>query len=158
MQPDLKARADLPIIILFFAALALIGAAGGAFIAHDYARARASLGWPSVEGIVLSQLDGERAAVRYVYSVEGRSYESTRTGGFISRFMKREKRAYQPGEDVIVYVNPQDHAYSVLTPGGPGAVFVFFCLLCGASLFFGAGGLVYVFSPRGEVSRALPAE
>lgn len=150
MSPELKTRVELPISLLFFAALAFIGAAGGIFIAQDYARARASLAWPTVEGIVLSRLDGELAPVRYVYSVEGRSFESVRVGGFIALFARHAKRTYEPGEAVLVYVNPEDHAYSVLQPGGPAGVFVLFCVLCGAALFFGGGGLVYSFSKAGE--------
>jgi hypothetical protein len=158
MSAELKSKSDISIVLIFFTALAVFGIAGGGFFVHDYARARASVTWPRVDGVVLSQLDNERAHVRYVYSMDGRSYESTRERGFMARFTKNSSKDYRPGEAVVVYVNPEDHAYSVLYPGGAGAAFVFFSLLSGLAVFFGIGGVVWTLSRTSESSFALAGD
>ncbi len=146
MPPELKTKSDLSIVLIFFTAMAVLGVAGGGFVVHDYARARASLAWPAAEGIVLSRLDGDGGALRYVYSHDGRSYESTRRRNFVGWFMTAPRLEPRPGEAVTVYVNPADPAYSVISPGGSGAAFVVFSLLAGGAVFFGVGGVVWALS------------
>ncbi len=150
MPDELKSKSDVSIVLILFTAMAVLGVAGGGFFVHDYARARASLNWPAVDGIVLSQLEGEGGQARYVYSFAGRSYESTREKNFMAQFMKTGKADYRPGESVTVYVNPDDHAYSVLYPGGASAAFVLLSLLSGGAVFFGVGGVVWALSRAGE--------
>ncbi len=150
MPDELKSKSDVSIVLILFTALAVLGVAGGGFVVHDYARARASIAWPAVEGIVLSHLEREGAPARYVYSFAGRSYESTRDKNFMARFMKTGKADLRPGESVTVYVNPEDNAYSVLYPGGASAAFVMLSLLSGAAVFFGVGGVVWALSRAGE--------
>lgn len=146
MRAGLKSKSDFSIVLIFFGALAVIGVfAGGAFV-QDYARARSSPSWPSVDGIVLSQLDNAPDRVRYVYSMNGRSYESVRERVFLARFLNMARMDYLPGETVTVFVNPQDHSYSVLYPGGAGVAFVVFSILSGACIFFGIGGIVWTLS------------
>lgn len=146
MAPELKTKSDVSIVLIFFTALAVFGVAGGGFFVHDYARARASLGWPAVDGIVLSRLEGESAPLRYVYSYDGRSYESTRTRNFMGWFMATPDTDLRPGESVAVYVNPETPSYSVIYPGGAGAAFVILSLLAGCAIFFGVGGVVWTLS------------
>ena len=146
MPPEIKTRSDVSIVLIFFTALAVCGVAGGGFFVHDYARSRASLAWPPVEGIVLSQLDGETAPLRYVYSFDGRSYEATRTRNFMGWFMATKPTDFHPGETVTVYVDPADHAYSVIHPGGASSAFVLLSLLAGCAVFFGVGGVVWTLS------------
>ncbi len=146
MSAELKSKSDVSIVLLFFTALAVLGVAGGGFVVHDYARSRASLAWPAAEGIVLSRLSTERAKVRYVYSVDGHSYESTRERSFMGRFGTAQDSDFRPGESVTVFFNPDDHAYAVLAPGGSGGAFVVLSLLSGLSIFFGLGGLVWTLS------------
>ncbi len=146
MPPELKTKSDVSIVLIFFTALAVLGVAGGGFVVRDYARARASLAWPTVEGIVLSQLDGETARLRYVYSFDGRSHESTRTRNFLAWFQKTESIKHYPGETVIVYVNPAEPAYSVIYPGGSSVAFVALSLMAGGAIFFGVGGVVWTVS------------
>lgn len=150
MAPELKTKSDISIVLIVFTALAVLGVACGGFVVRDYARARASLAWPAVDGIVLSQLEGEAGRVRYVYSFDGRSHEATRTRNFMGWFMKVEAGEYRPGESVVVYVDPDEHAYSVLYPGGSSAAFVILSLLSGASIFFGVGGVVWALSRTRE--------
>ena len=158
MSAELKNTSDVSIVLILFTALAVLGVAGGGFFVHDYARARASLNWPAVDGIILSKLDGEGGQTRYVYSFDGRSYESTRERNFMARFMKAAKTEYRPGESVVVYVDPQDHAYSVLTPGGASPAFVMLTLLSGCAIFFGVGGVVWALSRANEEAFAAAAE
>lgn len=150
MPPELKTRSDVSIVLIFFTALALAGVMSGGFFVHDYARSRASLGWPAVEGIVLSRLDGEAAPVRYVYSFDGRSYESTRTRSFMAWFMKTDKTDLRPGETVEVFVAPAEPGYSVIHPGGSSVAFVVLSMLAGCAVFFGVGGVVWALSRAGE--------
>jgi hypothetical protein len=154
MNDIVRSRSDVTIIILVFVALAIIGIVAGGFIVRDYARARASLNWPVADGVVLSQLDGDRAPVRYVYSFEGRSYESRRIRVFSARFLKAAPRDYAPGEAVRVYVNPDNPSFSVLRPGGAGLAFVVFCAFSGLCIFIGVGGVVWTFSDGVEALEA----
>ncbi|MEO1240607.1 MAG: DUF3592 domain-containing protein [Pseudomonadota bacterium] len=146
MRAGLKTKSDFSIILIFFGALAVVGVFAGGAIVQDYARARASASWPTVDGIVLSQLESASNRVRYVYSMNGRSHESTRERVFLARFSTMANVDYLPGENVMVFVNPQDHSYSVLYPGGAGVAFVIFSILSGACIFFGIGGIVWTLS------------
>lgn len=146
MLPELKSKSDVSIVLIVFTALAVFGVASGGFFVQDYARARASDTWPAVEGIVLSHLDSDASSVRYVYSMSGRSYESTRERGFLAHFISVERGDPRPGETVTVYVNPQDHAYAVIYPGGSSIAFIIFSVLSGFAIFFGVGGVVWTLS------------
>lgn len=152
MLPELKSKSDVSIVLIVFTALAILGVAGGGFLVQDYARARASDAWPAVDGIVLSQLDESVSSVRYVYSIDGRSYESTRERGFLAHFVSVEPLDPRPGETVTVYVNPENHSYAVLYPGGSSIAFIVLSILSGAAIFFGVGGVVWT------LSRATAAE
>ncbi len=148
MDTTLKDRSDITVILVFFISLAIAGVIGGGFFVRDYAHARASVSWPQVDGVVLSQLGDGPKRLRYAYSIGGRTYESHRERFFAARFSKSEARAYFPGETLTVYVDPQHHTVSVLKTGGAGAAFVFFSLLSGACIFFGVGGVVWTLSER----------
>lgn len=141
MEDSLKSRSDVSVVLIFFIALTILGVIGAGYAVNDYARARASAGWPVYEGVVLSRR-GVFAPLRYVYSVNGRSYESGRVR-FLSGMLAREGAvAAAPGETLTVYVDPDNHAFSVLAPGGAGAVFVAASILTGACVFLGVGGIV----------------
>lgn len=146
MREILKNRSEVTVILVFFICLAIIGVIAGGFFVRDYARARASAAWPVVDGVVLSDLEGDHARLRYVYLIDGESYESSRERVFSARFLKSSVRDYAPGETIEVYVDPEDHAFSVLQPGGAGAAFIFFSVLSGLCVFFGVGGVVWTLS------------
>ena len=141
MQDSLKSRSDLSVILFFFIGLTILGVLGAGFVVGDYARARASAAWPVYDGVVLSRR-GRVDDLRYVYSVEGRSYESRRVRFFTASFSPNPIRGLRAGESVPVYVDPADHRFSVLTPGGASAVFVLASMFTGACVFFGVGGIV----------------
>lgn len=141
-----KSRSAITYVLVLFVTLAIVGVLAGGFFVKDYARARASLSWPSTEGVVLSDLKGDSARVRYVYAFAGRSYQSKRERVFLAQFMKVSSRNYQPGDTVTVYVNPADPSFSVLLPGGAGIAFVVFSVLSGVLIFIGIGGIIWTFS------------
>lgn len=141
MEETLKTRSDISVVLLFFIFLSILGVVGAGFIVNDYARARASMGWPVYDGIVLSQR-GSGDKLRYVYSVDGRSYEGSRRVFFSGQFATSKIQTPGPGETIRVYVDPGDHSFAVLYPGGASAFFVIGSLFTGLCVFFGFGGIV----------------
>lgn len=141
MEETVKNRSDVSIVLLFFIFLSIFGVSAAGFIVDDYARARASQSWPVYEGIILSHREGGDK-LRYVYSINGRSHESSRLNFFTGVFSSGEHPVYGPGETVSVYVDPGNPSFSVLYPGGSGFLFIVCCLVTGAFVFFGFGGIV----------------
>lgn len=146
MEDPLKKRLDVTVVLILFFTLAIIGVAAAGFFVRDYSMARGSASWPTVNGVVLSRLEGAAARPRYVYSFDGKSYESNRVRVFTARFMKPSAHDLAPGDTVSVYVNPKKPSFSVLQPGGAGAAFVFFSLVSGLCVFLGVGGIVWTLS------------
>lgn len=149
MEDTLKSRSDVSVVLVFFIALTIFGVAAAGYAVNDYARARASAAWPVYEGVVLSKR-GRGDEMRYVYSVGGRSYESTRLR-FFSGLLVHDGDALKagPGETVRVYVDPENHGFSVLAPGGAGSVFVIASVLAGMCVFLGVGGVVRTLTVAG---------
>ncbi len=146
MHETLKSRSDVTVVLIFFVCLALAGILAGSFFVRDYARARASISWLAVDGVVLSRLDHEPTQLRYAYSVDGRTYESSRERVFNAQFLQSESRNYLPGEIITIFVDPQNHSFSVVETGGASVAFVFFSLVSGICIFFGVGGIVWTLS------------
>ena len=143
MDPGLRQRARISVVLVFFTALAILGVVGVGFVVTDYSRARGSVSWAVVDGVVLGHRRGGGDHLRYVYSVNGKPYESTRirffTGGLADR---QEVSTYKPGVRVNVYVSPRFPGTSVLQPGGSPFVFLSVFLFCGVCVFLGVGGVV----------------
>ena len=146
MASIVKSRSEVTFVLVFFTALAIAGILAGSFFVRDFARARASAAWPTADAVVLSQIDESRKDIRYAYSFEGRTYQSTRDRVFIARVMKPSTLDYAPGEAVTTYVDPKNPSYSVLRPGGAGLAFVFLTVMSGVCVFFGLGGVIWTFS------------
>ena len=142
-------------MLLFFVALAVIGIVSGGFFVRDFARARSSVGWPTADGVVLSQLNSTSDKVRYAYSFAGNSYQSTRDRVFSARFLRPSSHDYSAGDSIAVYVDPGDPSFSVLEPGGAGPAFVIFAVLSGVCIFFGVGGVIWTFSEGVDRQRVL---
>lgn len=143
MEDSLKNRSDVSVVLIFFIALTVFGVIAAGYAVNDYSRARASAAWPVYEGVVLSRRSRGDDEMRYVYSVDGRSYEGKRIR-FFSGFLSRDDDALRagPGERVRVYVDPEKHDFAVLAPGGAGVVFVVASIFAGACIFLGVGGIV----------------
>ncbi|MBB5518428.1 DUF3592 domain-containing protein [Amphiplicatus metriothermophilus] len=144
MSDDAKYRAELLLAAGFFVILAVSGVLLAGFGVRDFAFARASLSWPTVEAVMLSAPDGE--GVRYAYSVAGRKYESRRARFFTASFQRAAGIDARPGDVVPAAYDPARPSRSVLEPGGAGSVF-FATVAAGALLtFLGLGGIVRLLS------------
>lgn len=130
--------------------MTIVGVLGAGYAVNDYARARASAAWPVYEGVVLSKRGRNDSTMRYVYSVDGRSYESKRIR-FFSGMLSTDAETLKagPGERVRVYVDPEKHSFAVLAPGGAGSVFVIASVFAGACVFLGVGGIVRTLTVAG---------
>ncbi len=141
MLRDLKEKSRISVVLFFFTTLAIVGVIGVGFIVSDYAKARGSFSWMVVEGVVLSERKGD--GLRYVYSVNGHTYEGTRQRLFTARMpFRKEQTDHAPGDKIDVFVSPKDPSYSILEQGGSGIVFACFFLFSGACVFVGVGGIV----------------
>ena len=139
-------RRDAAIRITFFAWVFMAGAAICVGVVKDYANARASYSWPTVEGVVLASASDE---VAYAYSWDARTYQSSRirflTG---TGFGAEPTQTWKAGDFLKVYVSPNRPDLAVLEPGGVRAVFALF-LGCGAIFaFVGGGGLAVSLTPK----------
>jgi len=110
--------------------------------------ARASLGWPTTEGVVVESgtrrpqgnsrpAQGSVASIRYRYSVDGVSYEGSLVtiaaeGDLFAGRRGTLQARYPHGSRVTVHHDPADPAFAVLEPGG--GVFAAACLTVGTVL------------------------
>jgi hypothetical protein len=134
--------ADFGVALGAFALMAALGAFIGAVAVKDFARARASLAWPPVVGVVLSKSAADIADVRYAYVAGGRGHEATRVRFLTGLVFAAPTRDLRPGEEVTVFVDPGDPAFSVLRPGGSGLVFAGAAFGAAAFVFFGVAGII----------------
>jgi|GEM_PF-1631009 len=139
------ARRDVAIRVTFFVWTFIVGAAICIGAVKDYAHARASQSWPTVQGVVIEAADD---AISYAYSWNARTYHSSRihfvTG---TQFGIETKQKWQAGDFIKVYVSPTQHDLSVIEPGGIRSIFALF-LTCGAVFaFVGGGGLAVSMTP-----------
>ncbi len=159
MNQNLAGKSQVSVVLVFFTVLSIFGVVGAGFIVTDYSRARASVSWRVVEGVILSERNGEQGRVRYIYSVDGYSYESTRQRLFTTRLAaRRNQPVYRAGGAVAVYVSPHEPAFSVLAPGGSGLIFVIASLISGICIFAGVGGVIRTLETTVAAGRAPGAE
>ena len=124
----------LPLLVYgFFFAIGLGTTAFGVVLVR---RAAAARRWPTVDGRVVSSRVRESpsmtpddqyhtmhdAAVRYVYSVDGREYRGTRITMFdgttsVRKGAEKVAARYPKGGKVRVYVDPADPGRACLAPG-----------------------------------------
>ena len=126
------------VVTLFFGALSIIGLYGVGFAVDDYARARASQGWPVVSGVVLTPTAGHK--LRYAYSVDGASFEGHRHQFYSRGWLGVKAVSFMPGSNVDVFADPENPQTTVLRPGGVGGVFAFTFLVFASVSFIGVGG------------------
>ncbi len=125
---------------ILFGAVASAGILVAYAAVEDYARARASRSWPTVEGVVLSHAR-ESDIVRYAWfdGEQGHTGERIR---FWTRALYPSGEAYEPGKAVKVRYSPDNGALAVLEPGGSAVIFSV-ALGFGAFLvFIGLAGIV----------------
>lgn len=154
-KPD--SGADLGVALGVFAVMAALGVLIVAVAVKDFARARASLSWPPVVGVVLSKSDNDVADIRYAYVAGGRGLESTRVRFLTGLAFKAPTRDLRPGEEVTVFVDPKEPSFSVLRPGGSGLVFAAAALFSSVLVFIGLGGVVRTGMKLGGARDRAPA-
>lgn len=140
MPEESITKVELTVALAFFALLTVLGVSLGGYSVQDFARARASMLWPKVEGVVLS--DESAAAFRYAYVADGKTHEARRIRFFTAHIAQKKFARPEAGGEVIVRVDPQDSRLSVIQPGGSGAVFALIAAFAGVLVFIGLGGLI----------------
>lgn len=123
--------------LVIFGVLIFCGALAAYAAVADYAQARASRDWPTVEGTVLAGDDG----VRYAWFAEGRAQRGERVRYWTAAFAP-SGAVYAPGDKVKVYVSPDDGAVGVLEPGGSPVLFALVLGFGGFLVFIGLAGVV----------------
>ena len=131
---------DRFIRFMLFAAILAAGVLLAQYSVRDYAKARASLAWPSVEGVVLDQ---DRWGVTYAYSWSGRTRQSSKerflTGFSLSDVLAPAEQ--EPARFVKVYVSPANPDEAVLHRGGGRVMFALATLFGAGLAFIGGGGV-----------------
>ncbi|HNR77989.1 MAG TPA: DUF3592 domain-containing protein [Parvularculaceae bacterium] len=125
---------------ILFGIVVMCGVLAAYAAVEDYARARASLSWPAVDGVVLSRgkADGE---VRYAWFDGADSH----TGGrvrFWTGAVFDTGAVYQPGKPIKVHVSPDDGSLAVLEPGGSGVLFAVVLGFGAFLVFVGLAGII----------------
>jgi hypothetical protein len=139
MPEESITRAELTVALAFFALLAGIGVFLGGYAVRDFAHARASMLWPRIEGVVLSD---EGARFRYAYVADGKTHESHRIRFFTAHIAQKKFERPAAGGKVTVRVSPADSQLAVIQPGGSGAIFALVAAFAGVLVFMGLGGLI----------------
>lgn len=123
--------------LVIFGVLVFCGALAAYAAVADYAEARASRNWPTVEGTVLTSDSG----VRYAWYADGRPRTGSRVRYWTSVF-RPSGIAYAPGDKVRVFVSPENGAVGVLEPGGSPVLFALVVALGGFLVFIGLAGVI----------------
>lgn len=150
MPEEVQRKAELTIVLLFFVALAGAGIVLIIMTVQDFARARSSFTWPEASAVVLSDPEHNSARPRYVYVVGGETYESRRIGFFRLPIPGGKHAQLAPGDNVTIYVDPDNPSIAVLQPGGSSLVFLLMSLAAAVLVFFGAGGAIRTLMNSGE--------
>ncbi|MBT8470983.1 MAG: DUF3592 domain-containing protein [Marinicaulis sp.] len=162
MDVQLKNRSEYTISFVFFLTVSICGIIGVNWAVSNFAMVRASASWSATEAIVLDYDAGPRDEIRYTYSYGGVVYESKRRSVFKNSKLLEGKR-FTPGEKIRIFVNPENHSYSVVEPGGGKTILLCMALVSSVLVFFGFAGLVRILFSQYELARlandtALPAE
>ncbi len=125
---------------ILFGAVVSAGAFAAYAAVEDYARARASMAWPAVEGVVLSH-DADAGTVRYAWFADGASHTGERVR-FWTGALHRSGEIYEPGKPVAVHVAPDDSALAVIEPGGSSVIFLIVLGFAALLVFIGLAGII----------------
>jgi len=125
---------------ILFAAVAAAGVIAAYAAVEDYARARASRSWPSVEGVVLSA-GADAGRVRYAWFDGTHSHTGERVR-FWTGALVESGTVYEAGTTVKVHVSPDDGALAVLEPGGSAVMFAVVLGFGAFLVFIGLAGVI----------------
>lgn len=125
---------------ILFGLVVMSGVLAAYAAVEDYARARASLSWSIVDGVVLSRekTDGE---VRYAWFDGAKSHTGGRVRFWTGAPFDRGA-VYEPGKAIKVYVSPDDGSLAVLEPGGSGVLFAAVLGFGAFLVFVGLAGII----------------
>lgn len=135
-KDDLQGALGAFILFGFVAALGVVAAYAAV---EDYARARASRHWQTVEGVVLSN-EGD-GAIRYAWFDGAQSHTGERVR-FWTGVLNASGAVYDAGARVEVRVSPDDGAVAVIEPGGSAVLFVIVLAFGGFLVFLGLAGVI----------------
>ncbi|MFH2052469.1 MAG: DUF3592 domain-containing protein [bacterium] len=133
-KPGRSANQGNPLILII--ALFVFGLVLGGFGMNRYKMGKASEGWPTVTGTIISsrtqtrQTDGKNEympSLSYSYTVEGRNLVGSRITASEVYQKNRQSaeeivRRYAVGTEVQVHYDPEAPERAVLEPGLPGNV------------------------------------
>jgi hypothetical protein len=125
---------------VLFGALVLTGVLAAYAAVEDYTNARASLRWPSVEGVVLSQ-PSNQDGLRYAWFDGSTSHTGERVR-FRSAALRDSGVVYEPGRKITVYLSPENGALAVLEPGGSAGLFAVTLAFGALLVFVGLAGII----------------
>ncbi len=143
-----------PVLISFFAAVALFGFIISKFAVDDYRNALVSSTWHIAEATALG--DGREGVMRimggeYAYYAQGRTYHGRSVRFFVNNRLLNPSppKSFKAAEQFTVYVNPINPKHTVIVTGASGIGFMII-LLVGAIVFFvGLGGMARISMTRG---------
>jgi hypothetical protein len=124
---------------ILFGSVAACGVVAAYAAVEDYARARASLGWPTVEGVVLSNEQGD--GVRYAW-FDGEASHTGERVRFWTGALHQSGEVYDPGRRIDVHLSPDDGAVAVVEPGGSAVIFLIALAFGGFLVFLGLAGVI----------------
>ncbi|MCB2113909.1 MAG: DUF3592 domain-containing protein [Parvularculaceae bacterium] len=125
---------------ILFGLVVLCGVFAAYAAVEDYARARASLSWRAVDGVVLSR-ESEGAQVRYAWFDGAESHTGARVR-FWTGAAPGGGKVYQPGHPIKVHVSPDDGSLAVLEPGGSSVLFAGVLGFAAFLVFIGLAGII----------------
>jgi hypothetical protein len=125
---------------ILFAAVTAAGVFTVYAAVEDFARARASRGWPETQGVILSRA-ADDDHVRYAWFDGEQSHTGERVR-YWTRAFHPSGAAYEPGKPVKVRYSPEDGSVAVLEPGGSAAVFAIALSFGALLVFIGLAGIV----------------
>lgn len=125
---------------ILFGAVASAGFLAAYAAVEDYARARASLGWPPIMGVILSH-DQEAGEVRYAWFDGEQSHVGERVR-FWTGALQASGAVYEPGAQVKLHVSPEDGGLAVIEPGGSSSLFAIVLGFGAFLVFIGLAGVI----------------
>lgn len=124
---------------ILFGAVASAGVFAAYAAVEDFARARASLEWPAIEGVVLSNKRGD--GVRYAW-FDGRESHIGERVSFWTGALSASGELYEPGQRIEVRVSPEEGGLAALEPGGSSVLFALVLGFGAFLVFIGLAGII----------------
>jgi len=125
---------------ILFGLVVLSGVFAAYAAVEDYARARASLSWRAVDGVILSR-EKDDSEVRYAWFDGADSHTGERVRFWTGAALDNGT-VYEPGKPIKVYVSSDDGSLAVLEPGGSSVLFAAVLGFGAFLVFIGLAGII----------------